>query len=199
MQRRGVIPKWFTKPVDFLNHGCSVREGTYPSKGRHGEEREDQGPQCHSPSSSNPFRESRKSPTSISNSITPDLLPYIASTPRCRMTGSSPSLRSRGHAQRRSHGSTALGPPGRILGHPERFARGAVRQVGHASAAWRPGPVWLHEEQGALWRASTPPTAPGMAVWSARPNAGIRSNRFPTATPDGACPRSHRRLSGWDV
>ena len=102
------------------------------------------------------------------------------------MTGSSPSLRSRGHAQRRSHWSTALGPPGRILGHPERFARGAVRQVGHASAAWRPGPVWLHKKQGTLWRASTPPTAPGMAVWNARRNDRIRSNRFPTATPDGA-------------
>src|SRR5262245_59051889 len=49
-------------------------------------------------------------------------------------------------------------------------------------------PTLLHRfvclrKKGVLWRASSPPTAPGMDVWSARPNDGIPSKRFPTATP----------------
>ena len=119
MQKRGVIPQVVRQTGRFPEPGCSVREGTNSSKGRHGEEREDQGLQCHSPSSSNPFRESRKSPTSISNSLMPDLSSCAPSPPRCRMAESSPPLRSRGHAQRRSY----VPSPRAAWTHPGRFMR----------------------------------------------------------------------------
>src|SRR5262245_30109927 len=60
---------------------------------------------------------------------------------------------------------------------------------------YAPTPIGVPQEKGVLWSAASPPTAPGMAVWSARPNDGIPSNRLPTATPVGAA-RSAARSCG---
>ena len=64
-----------------------------------------------------------------------------------------------------------------------------------ACDTYAPTPLCVPKEKGVLWRASSPTTAPGMDVWSARPNDGIQSNRFPTATPVGAA-RSAARYCG---
>jgi hypothetical protein len=64
-----------------------------------------------------------------------------------------------------------------------------------ACDTYAPTPLCVPQEKGVLWRASSPTTAPGMDVWSARPNDGIPSNRFPTATPVGAA-RSAARYCG---
>ena len=64
-----------------------------------------------------------------------------------------------------------------------------------ACDTYAPTPICVPKEKGGLWRASSPTTAPGRDVWSARPNDGIPSNRFPTATPVGAA-RSAARYCG---
>src|SRR5262245_20056750 len=85
--------------------------------------------------------------------------------------------------------------PERAVGH--RAGREETRLLlgEQACDTYVPTPLCVPKEKGVLWRVSSPTTAPGMDVWSARPNDGIPSNRFPTATPVGAA-RSAARYCG---
>ena len=55
--------------------------------------------------------------------------------------------------------------------------------------------AWCASGKRSVMESIEPPSAPGMDVWSARPNDGIPSKRFPPATPVGAA-RSAARYCG---